>query len=112
MPAIFATGPDRLAFHCPACETIHQVSTTHWTFNGDFNKPTLSPSIKVTGVQRATDDEIDRLTKGEVVEPRPLVCHSFVRDGRIEFCGDCTHDCSGKTLDLPVVQSLDDLLGI
>ncbi|MGC4033677.1 MAG: hypothetical protein QM754_18485 [Tepidisphaeraceae bacterium] len=27
-------------------------------------------------------------------------CHSFVRDGQIEFLGDCTHELAGKTVPL------------
>lgn len=29
------------------------------------------------------------------------VCHSFVRAGRIEFLGDCTHALAGQTVPLP-----------
>ena len=29
------------------------------------------------------------------------VCHSFIRDGRIQFLGDCTHHLAGQTVDLP-----------
>ena len=46
-------------------------------------------------------DEVGRVMAGEKIEPRPLVCHSFVRNGRIEFLGDCTHGLAGKTVDLP-----------
>src|SRR5436309_254590 len=28
------------------------------------------------------------------------VCHSFVRDGLIEFLGDCTHPLAGRTVPL------------
>jgi hypothetical protein len=27
-------------------------------------------------------------------------CHSFVREGKIEFLNDCTHEHAGQTLDL------------
>lgn len=30
-------------------------------------------------------------------------CHSFVRDGQIEFLSDCTHALAGKTVSLPAV---------
>lgn len=30
----------------------------------------------------------------------PHVCHSFVRDGRIEFLSDCTHALAGQTVEL------------
>jgi hypothetical protein len=33
-----------------------------------------------------------------------MVCHSFVRDGRIEFLSDSTHHLSGQTVELPEVD--------
>ena len=33
-------------------------------------------------------------------------CHSFVREGRIEFLGDCTHAMVGQTVDLPDIEHL------
>lgn len=61
-----------------------------WTFNGDFDKPTFSPSLNtwITG------------TNGEVRSR----CHSFIRDGRIQFLGDCTHALAGQTVDLPEIN--------
>jgi hypothetical protein len=29
------------------------------------------------------------------------VCHSFVKEGMIEFLSDCTHDMKNKTVELP-----------
>jgi hypothetical protein len=29
------------------------------------------------------------------------VCHSFVRDGQIQFLGDCTHALKGQTVERP-----------
>lgn len=71
---------------CPACKEGHLLDT-RWQFNGDVHKPTFSPSLKVTihdshGVQRSC-------------------CHSFIRDGKIEFCSDSTHSLAGQTVDLP-----------
>lgn len=60
-----------------------------WMFDGDVDRPTLSPSIKAWtefGKRR-----------------EPQVCHSFVREGRIEFLGDCTHALAGQTVDLPEI---------
>lgn len=28
-------------------------------------------------------------------------CHSYVRDGKIEFLGDCFHDLKNTTVELP-----------
>jgi hypothetical protein len=73
----------RFAFFCPACQYGHWIDTApgRWTFNGDMEKPTISPSVLTVGI-----------------EPR---CHSFVRDGKIQFLGDCTHKMAGQTVDLP-----------
>ena len=79
-------------FECPGCKCHHGVWTTNknnnsaiWQFNGDLEKPTVSPSILVTTTW-----------KGE-----KKICHSFVRDGKIEFLSDCTHELAGQTVELP-----------
>jgi hypothetical protein len=43
--------------------------------------PTFEPSILVEGARSR--------------------CHSFVREGRIKFLSDCTHELAGQTVDLP-----------
>lgn len=94
----------RLAFFCPGCNELHAVgippNRIAWGFNGDYERPTFSPSVKVEGVRRLTDDEHERVMRGETVKPVPFVCHSFVRNGKIEFLGDCTHALAGQTVDL------------
>ena len=34
-------------------------------------------------------------------DPTVTRCHSFVREGRIEFLSDCTHALAGQTVELP-----------
>lgn len=70
-----------------------------WSFNGDLNRPTLSPSILVHSATRLLDHGPPMTTRQT---PR---CHSFVRDGRIEFCGDSEHELSGQTVDLPEIET-------
>lgn len=70
---------------CPGCKGYHIVPPT-WTFNGNLEKPTFTPSLLI------------RYTYGE--EHKPVVCHSLIRDGKIQFLGDCTHELAGQTLDL------------
>jgi len=75
-----------------------------WTFNGDYDRPTFTPSILVSGVQ-AEHDENGEWT-GEFVcdeagKPLPLCCHSLVTDGQIQFLGDCTHGLANQTVPLP-----------
>lgn len=38
-------------FWCPGCDTAHGPNDT-WQFNGDVNKPTLSPSVLVNQGRR------------------------------------------------------------
>lgn len=85
-------------FACPGCGEPHAIPTTGpkaWGFNGDVDRPTFTPSILVRSVKDPW---------GPVFDPTPTVCHSFVRDGCIEFLGDCTHPLAGQTVDLPDVH--------
>lgn len=81
-------------FHCPGCNDWHVVNSG-WTWNGSTDAPTLSPSVLVTF--QAVPDAPDEFPEWRT-ERR---CHSFVRDGRIEFLSDSTHALAGQTVDLP-----------
>ncbi len=75
-----------LFFHCPGCDTTHGLRVKgpgSWTWNESLERPTISPSLLVD------QDRPERR------------CHSFIRDGRIEFLGDCHHELKGKTVELP-----------
>jgi hypothetical protein len=96
-----------LLFWCAPCDTHHacrvvagETPRPCWTWNGSLDQPTLEPSVRVQGTVRLTDDEVARVLAGERVEPRPLICHSFVREGRIQYLGDCTHALAGQTVPL------------
>lgn len=96
--------PCLLVFWCPGCDRAKAIpfAGEHaWTWNGDRERPTLSPSILQRGKRPITDDEHARIMAGEQVEVPDLVCHSFVRDGRFEFLGDCTHALAGQTVEIP-----------
>ncbi|MEO1950875.1 DUF6527 family protein [Thioclava sp.] len=96
-----------VAFMCPGCRTMHLVTvdgSRGWTWNGNADAPTFSPSVLVNGTVPITDDEHARIMAGEAVETKPLRCHSFVESGRIRFLHDCTHDLAGKTVDLPDIE--------
>lgn len=100
-----------IAFWCPGCEEGHHVSVApgRWTFDGNIERPTFAPSVLVRGGHYA-----DRAGKGCWCEfykanpPAPgekvfkcVRCHSFVRDGQIQFLDDCSHALAGKTVTLP-----------
>lgn len=95
-----------LLWFCPGCRLAHQIhvgggSGPRWTWNGDAERPTFSPSVKVSGTVQLTDEEVAHLRSGGYVEPKPLICHAFIVDGRIQFLGDCTHALAGQTVPIP-----------
>lgn len=90
-----------LAFWCPGCDSVHVISVSapeggNWTWDGNVDAPTFSPSILVTYNGADAGQVRDSGNRAP-----PARCHSFVRAGRVEFCGDCTHGLSGTTVDLP-----------
>jgi hypothetical protein len=90
-------GKTQYQFKCPACNgNIHALNDT-WKFNNDFEKPTFKPSVLV---KWNTYDFKAEMVNGSYPVKKKNICHSFITDGKISYCGDCTHDDSGKTLDL------------
>jgi hypothetical protein len=93
----FGTAGTGIAFWCPGCNEVHRIRTegpggqfnqAKWQWDGNVAAPTISPSILIR-VNFAPEDG------------GPIVCHSFVRAGQIEFLGDCTHALKGQTVALP-----------
>lgn len=76
------------AFWCPGCEEPHAYYTVNWrenpvwSFNGDREKPTFSPSLLFQ-------------------YPPEKRCHIFMTDGMIQFLDDCSHGFKGKTVPIP-----------
>lgn len=85
--SILRRGTERYWHWCPACEKEHPLPDS-WTFDGDVSKPTFSPSFK----HRLTfwTGGIDRHGIGHG-ERQERICHYFVTDGNIQFCGDSWH---------------------
>jgi len=102
MPKIHKIEENFYAFECPACGENHwfQISPRipAWTWNNDFENPTVFPSIRVGGTVPITDDEHARILKGELIKPKPFCCHFFIKEGKIEFCADSTHEFAGKAV--------------
>ena len=72
-------------FWCPGCDSAHQIDF-RWIFNNDVDCPTFTPSYKATrGLKERTQ----------------LICHLYVKLGKIEFLKDCTHALAGQTVDMP-----------
>ena len=78
-------GDGMLSHYCPGCKSIHLIAVhepfengAQWTFDGNAESPTFSPSINIVGY-----------------------CHYFIRAGKVEFCSDSKHHLAGQTVDLP-----------
>ena len=83
-------GRRSLIFFCPGCRGYHsfiikrgESNDPLWTWNGDMERPTFSPSL------------------GVHMQMPAHRCHSFVRDGKIQFLADSYHALAGQTVDLP-----------
>jgi hypothetical protein len=91
-----------LMFWCPGCEILHEgerQAGAHmlpvsgdaserpvWTWDGNLEAPTLSPSI---------------LTRRRFAGEPEQICHSYLRAGVFEFLGDCTHALAGHHVPIP-----------
>lgn len=98
-----------LMYRCP-CGDVHALKGK-WTFNGDLEKPTFSPSVLVTSghyvpkAPKVSDAPESCWCTYAKEHPDEKVftcyrCHSFVKDGMVQFLGDCTHALAGKTVPL------------
>ena len=87
------SGEECVGFFCPGCKTLHVIAVAGskaWGWNGDFVRPTFTPSILVHSWESK-----DPKYRGQ---PR---CHSFVADGQIKYCGDTEHALVNQTVPLP-----------
>ena len=100
MAKIADYGNGVLVFWCPACEEHHPYNVAHpsnpdgpkWEFNGDFEKPTFRPSLLIY--------DWKEIRKGR----KKTACHLHVIDGQIEYCSDCPHELSGKTVPMVDIE--------
>jgi hypothetical protein len=104
-----------LIYYCQGCEQAHriEVGNGRWTWNGDVENPTFSPSVKVSGRKFTPKGEADYQAWAAAGYPKnadgsmhsfdnaPTVCHTFITNGMVQFLSDCTHELAGQTLPLP-----------
>jgi hypothetical protein len=104
-------GGGLLIFFCPGCQMAHHVrippTADAWTWNGNMEKPTFEPSIK-TGwwklpdpIPKGEDGRALVDDNGRIKGAVEITCHSFVRDGQIQFLDDCGHELKGQTVPMP-----------
>ena len=98
-----------VAIKCPGCNCHHVIATVvpfgngaKWSFNGDMEKPTFTPSLLVrTGKYVPGHENMDE----EGFEGMSSICHSFISNGFIQFLNDCTHELKGQTVELPQIDT-------
>lgn len=88
--------------YCPGCEYNHEIPTSRahnpagpcWEFSGTTDNPTFSPSLL-----------IPKQEYEESPEDNWPQCHSFIRNGQIQYLSDCTHKLAGQTIDMVDVET-------
>jgi hypothetical protein len=80
----------------------HVVGLAQWHFDGNLESPTFSPSVlsRIGPLTDAGAVEHYRARGHNVQIGGQTVCHSFIRGGKIEYLGDCTHPLAGHTIEL------------
>lgn len=87
---------------CPSCEQNHVLPYREkdgWTFDGNMEAPTFTPSFKHTWTEWQGDAATGRRGK--------RVCHYVLTAGVLFFCDDSTHALRGKhpLPDLPATSA-------
>jgi hypothetical protein len=79
---------------CPGCRVNHLLDD-RWKFNNNFEKPTFEGSLLV------------KFKWG--IERKEFLCHSYIKDGNIQFLNDTNHELSGQTVELPTIDKWDSM---
>jgi hypothetical protein len=114
-PILRIAKNERLHWWCPGCDEAHGIhygtaGGPTWTWDGSVDKPTFSPSVLVQGSKFTEKGQADYDAwkaagfpkHDDKFESIATVCHSFVKDGKMQFLGDCTHQLANQTVDIPV----------
>lgn len=80
---------DQYEYFCVGCGYTHVFALTkeggNHQFNMDLDHPTVTPSL------------VNNFRPGQM-------CHSFIKNGTIQYLSDCTHKLKNKTIDLPDID--------
>lgn len=88
------SGPIYYIFWCPGCDEPHAFRTLckdgrpNWTFNGNIDKPSFTPSL--------------------LYPSKPRRCHLYLTDGILIFLSDCEHSLAGQRVPMIPYPYLDD----
>lgn len=98
-------------FYCTGCGHAHSYTVgcdipgQNWTF--DQLTITFTPSLRIyipatthtcDGCKNNAGCELCKM--GKIERPETTVCHLFIRNGNVKYCGDCQHGLKGQTLTL------------
>ena len=72
------TTDDKYIFYCIGCKCHHGFNK-NWTFDGNIERPTVSPSLLTTG---------------------GMTCHLFITQGKLVYLNDCFHELAGQTVEM------------
>jgi len=79
---------DQYEYMCKGCGYTHVFGLKseggHHEFNMNLDRPTVSPSL------------VQNFVPGRM-------CHSFIKDGMIQYLSDCTHPLANQTIELPEI---------
>lgn len=81
---------------------MHVIPDT-WSFDGNLDRPTFNPSVKITGKQRVViNGKWTRAWQRDSTgKPVDMCCHYLLHAGQLKYCADSTHALAGKTVPLP-----------
>jgi hypothetical protein len=112
-------APDKIGFYCPACGEIHWVPKLRWSFNGDYERPTLHPSVIYTSGHycghfnpekdtcwcKYNEEYRKEFPDGPPSPFKCVLCHTWVKEGTIQYLSDCSHAFAGKVVDMHDYQA-------
>ena len=106
-----SNAPGEFMFDCPGCKCSHSIPTKGagaWYFNGNTDRPTVSPSLLVRApmwVPPVTAENHEEWKRNPWEQKQvESVCHSIINDGKIQYLSDCTHELAGQTVELPNLE--------
>lgn len=74
-------GQSGYFWFCPGCNEMHPLPDG-WTFDGNVEMPTFSPSFLHD-------------------QGTPKACHYIITAGKVAYCSDSWHDLKNTTIDMP-----------
>lgn len=93
---VLAVEDGHLAY-CSGCKQSHLIPS-RWRFNGSLEKPTFSPSLLIRYLKVVLDEGDNEIAQID------YTCHSFIVDGKWQYCSDSTHALAGQTVQMEDVD--------